>query len=149
MDHATSVVVTVLILVLVCVCLLALYFIARLWIKAKNMGSFNVAYRRGENDEWVAGVCHYAEDLLKWYRIFSLKWGSSIRWTRKGFEILNSDVRQVDDGVKLAILHCRAGQAKHGQILAPDDFYLAMGVHDYSGLVSWMESVPPQPAEVF
>lgn len=146
-DVASSVV-TVLVFILLTLSILAVYFIARLKIKALNAGSFNVAYREKPEDTWVAGVCHYAEDLLKWYRLFSLKWGSSVRWTRQDFEILNSEVREAD-GETLAILHCRAGQAKHGQIEPPADFYLAMGVHDYSGLVSWMESVPPQAAEVF
>lgn len=147
LDVASSVI-TVLIFILVVACVLALYFVVRLKIKVINAGSFNVAYRLNSSDTWTAGVCHYAEDLLKWYRVMSLKWGSSVRWTRQDFDILQSEVREAD-GVSLAILHCRAGQAKHGQIEPPADFYLAMGVHDYSGLVSWMESAPPQPAEVF
>lgn len=146
---AIEIMVAVLTCILILVCLAAVYFVARLRLKALNTGSFNVAYRRSTQEPWVAGVCHYAEDLLKWYRIISLKWGSSVRWVRLDFDILDSEVKETDEGMRLAILHCRAREAKRGDIQAPADFYLAMGAHDYSGLVSWMESAPPQPAEVF
>ncbi|MCI6584104.1 MAG: DUF2550 domain-containing protein [Mobiluncus porci] len=148
MSGATGSVITVMVFVLIFICALAIYFVARLRFKAQNVGSFNVAYRRRPEDVWVAGVCHYSEDLLKWYRIISLKWGSTLRWTRHGFEILDAQVQEAD-GVRLAILHCRAQEAKRGVFLPPADFWLAMGEPDYSGLVSWMESAPPQSIEIY
>lgn len=148
MDVAVSWTITILTVLLILVCVLLVYFLARLRFKAQNVGSFNTAYRLTVHDNWVAGVCHYSSDLLKWYRIVSLKWGSTLRWTRHGFEILSSDIQEAD-GVRLAILHCRAGAASHGKILPPAEFWLAMGEHDYSGMVSWMESAPPKPAELF
>lgn len=126
---------SVLIIVLCVVCLILIYFLARLRFKAQNLGSFNVAYRRDVDDKWVAGVCHYSDDLLKWYRIISLKWGSDLRWSRSKLEVIESaEVADEASGTQLAVLHCAADG---------HDFWLAMDAHDYAGVVSWAESSPP------
>ena len=137
----THVVLTVLLIALCLMCALAIYFLARLRFKAQNEGSFNVAWRPSAGDSWVAGVCHYSEDKLKWYRIISLRWGSDLRWPRTDFEILESAV-EADEAsdLRLAILHCQS---------AGQDFWLAMDEHDYSGIVSWKESSPPRPTVVY
>ena len=115
--------------------------------KAQNNGSFNVALRDNATDPWRAGVCHYSEDFLKWYRVISLRWGSNRRWERADFEILESAVdTEPDSDFTLAILHCRAPRQGFSE---PDDFWLAMDEHDYSGLVSWKESSPPRTQVVY
>ena len=147
MSMASDVLMTCLLFVLFLVCALAIYFLARLRFKAQNDGSFNVAWRGKTSEPWRAGVCHYSEDCLKWYRVISLRWGSNRRWERAEFEILESAVdTEPESGSTLAILHCRAPRPGASQ---PDDFWLAMDEHDYSGLVSWKESSPPRTQMVY
>ncbi|ADI67423.1 DUF2550 domain-containing protein [Mobiluncus curtisii] len=147
MGMSTSFMLTGLLLMLFLICALAIYFLARLRFKAQNNGSFNVAWRAHTGDPWRAGVCHYSEDFLKWYRVISLRWGSNRRWERADFEILEAAIdTEPGSDFALAILHCRAPRQGFSE---PDDFWLAMNEHDYSGLVSWKESAPPRTQMVY
>lgn len=128
-----------LLLALCLLCTVMIYFVVRVRYKAHSEGAFNVAYREETDASWVAGVCHYSEASLKWYRIMSMRWGSSLRWPRKTFEILDSKTETVDN-VTVSVLYCQSEEQR---------FYLAMSPHDYSGLVAWHESSPPQAVQAY
>lgn len=147
MGPISDILLSTMLLILCVLCALAIYFLARLRFKAQNNGSFNVAWRATTADRWRAGVCHYSEDYLKWYRVISLRWGSDQRWVRSNFVILEAVIdKDEESGINLAILHCRAPQ---NGMPKTQEFWLAMNEHDYSGLVSWAESSPPRTQPVF
>lgn len=87
---------------------------------------------------WHSGVARYHGDQLSWYRLTSLRPGSSVSLDRNELEILDrrapADAETYVMPLTSAVLRCRSRGA---------DVELAMTPGVLTGFLAWLEAAPP------
>lgn len=116
---------TIVALVLLGILALARYSRGR---AASRVGSFACDLRDG--GRWVSGVASYGAGRVDWHRLTSLSPRPARSWGRQDLQVVSHD----PVGARW-VVRCR---------YRGEDVELLMVAGAFAGLVSWLESVPPQ-----
>lgn len=94
-----------------------------------------------EGRGWAPGVARFENDLLRWYRMFSLAFRPRRELCRRGLRVVRRRSPSGPERLVLppgwVVLHCRADRAP---------VEIAMAESTVTGFLSWLEAVPPGTA---
>lgn len=123
---------------------LALFAIAAFFYRRQRIlilrGAIEMSVHRGRGwrGGWALGVARYSDEHLEWFRLTSLRAGSSLQISRRDTEIERREEPSANDAVWMPpdsiVLHLRTPSGT--QVVAVPKSALP-------GLLSWWESAPP------
>ncbi len=118
-----------------------LALVVRRRVLSRHGGTFELSVRVRSNRAgrgWVLGLGRYNDDLLEWFRIFSLSPWPKRRYRRDGLELLSRRQPQGPEAYSLYAGHLIV------ECVTPEGrLELAMSPDAVTGFQSWLEAVPP------
>lgn len=98
-----------------------------------HVGSFRCWARPDPQAGWTSGIAHYGVETLTWYRLIAFSRRPALTLPRRGLEV-SAPMRRATDG-SIVEVRLAWGEQRWEFAIAPST---------YNGLVSWVESGPPQ-----
>lgn len=108
---------------------------------ARPGGSFELSYRArstGTGRGWLLGVGRYRDDVLEWFRFFSLAPRARHTWLRSELTLLG---HRDPVGAELYSLYSGHVVVQCETAAGPQE--LAMSPSSLTGFRSWLEAMPP------
>lgn len=127
----------VLILLLSALMILFLFVVGRIIYLGTRIGAFRTVLRGPGDTGWRRGYARYGQHNLAWNALVSLRIAPGLLLPRTSLEVLGVNH---DTAAGTTQMHLRAGDA---------EYQLILSTGDYTGLVSWVDSAPPQGATLF
>lgn len=119
---------------------IAFLMVRRFWLSRAG-GAFECSVRLDTTTPstgWVLGVARYAESQLEWFRFFSLRFSPRLVLPRTGTSVWEVRDPEPVEAVTLYTGH-RVVKVEADQ----QTWEIAMSSESVTGLLSWLESVPP------
>ncbi len=134
----TIALVVALLVVLLLVALVLLIFVgARIVYLATRLGAFRTVLHIPGQTGWRRGYARYGQRNLAWNPLVALRFSPGILLPRTSLEVLGVS-HTPEAGTTL--MRLRSGDA---------EYQLILSTGDYTGLVSWVDSAPPQETALF
>lgn len=111
------------------------FFLIRALYLASRIGAFRTLLRRLGPLKWRRGYARYGQFNMAWSPLISLSLRPELLLPRAQLEVIGEATLDSEDGTTILRLRCRA-----------EEYELILSTGDYNGLVSWIESSPPQEA---
>lgn len=115
----------------------ALFVLIRIVYLSSRIGTFRSVLRVPGGDGWKRGYARYGQRNLAWNALVHFGFSPNLLLPRSSLEVLGVSHNQ-DAGTTLIRLHS-------GEV----EYQLILSTGDYTGLVSWLDSAPPQETPLF
>lgn len=112
--------------------LFCLFVLVRLYYLGSRIGAFRTLLRIGEGAPWMRGYARYGRYNMAWSRLISLSIRPRYLFSRARLQLDGPPERDTRLGTVTLML-------SYGET----HIELVVSEGDYSGLVSWIDSLPP------